>query len=181
MDLAKICTAAIQGVVSVFKAVYEAATKRKAGRRRIKSKQQQQVSNFILHNQTSGITRLEEVLRNYISVIQRTKDQLRVHIYTSHHMSRTKQLMALHQLRKTLIDHYADYRSSFDSTPYGGHAHIVKHGLLNVILNLESQQPYNPEDLLEAINLISSDQEQLTRGIHRTVSQMQQNLQQVHS
>ncbi|QJB31775.1 hypothetical protein HF329_10770 [Chitinophaga oryzae] len=181
MELVKICTAGIQAVVSLFRTVYGAVSKSRASRRRIKRKQQQQVSNFIFNAHTSNITQLEDILRKYITIVQRTKDQLRVHIYTSHNMSRSKQLATLQQLRERLLDHYADYRTSFDCTPYGGHAHIIKHGLLNVILNLESQQPYNPEDLLEAINLVSSDQEQLTRGIHLTVSQMQQHLQQVHS
>ncbi|QJB38259.1 hypothetical protein HF324_10435 [Chitinophaga oryzae] len=181
MELIKICTATIEGITSIFRTVYNAISKRRSFTRRIKSEQQQQVSNFIFNLHTSNITQLEEVLRKYITIVQRTKDQLRVHIYTSHNMSRSKQLAALHQLREKLLDHYADYRTLFDSTPYGGHAHIVKHGLLNVILKLESLQPYNPEDLLEAINLISADQEHLTRGIYRTVSQLQQNLQQAHS
>ncbi|SKA38393.1 hypothetical protein SAMN04488128_104425 [Chitinophaga eiseniae] len=181
MEFIKICTAAIESVASVFRTVYKAINKRRSFIRRIKSKQQLQVSDFIFNAHTANITQLEDILRKYITIVQRTKDQLRVHIYTSHNMSRSKQLAALHQLREKLLDHYADYRTLFDSTPYGGHAHIVKHGLLNVILKLESLQPYNPEDLLEAINLISSDQEHLTQGIHRTVSRMQQNLQQAHS
>lgn len=181
MELIQLGAALIESVTGVFKTIYGAITRRKDRQRSSKTDQQQLVSHFIFNAHTTSIIQLEEVLRKYITVVQRTKDQLRVHIYTSHHMSRSRQLAALQQLRDGLIDHYSDCRPYFDSTPYGGHAHVIKHGLLNVILKLESLQPYNPEDLLEAINLVSSDQEHLTRGIYRSVSQMQQHLQQAHS
>lgn len=181
MELIKICTAAIESFTSIFRTVYEAFTKRSLLKRKTQRDQQLQVSSFIFNSHTSNITQLEEALRKYITVVQLTKDHLRTYIYTAHHMSKNKRMTSLYQLRENLIGCYADHRPFFDSTPYGGHAHIVKSGLLNVILKLESSSSFNPEDLLEAINFLASDQEQMTRGIRRTVSQMQQDLQQVHS
>ncbi|MBC9909573.1 hypothetical protein [Chitinophaga varians] len=180
MELINICTAAIESLTSIFRTVYEALTQRSLLKRKAQREQQRQVSSFIFHTHTSNITQLEEVLRKYIAVVQRTKDQLRTHIYIAHSMSKNKRMASLHQLRETLIESYADYRPFFDATPYGGHAHIIKSGLLNIILKLESSAPCNPEDLLEAINLVSADQEQLTKGIYRSVSQMQQHLQQAN-
>lgn len=181
MDLATICTAAIESFTSIFATVYKTITQRRVVRHKAKNNQQHQVSCFIFNAHTSNITQLEDVLRKYISVVQRTKDQLRVHIYTFHNVSRNERMAALHQLREKLINSYSDYRPFFDNTPYGDHAHIVKRRLLNIILKIESLQTLNSEDLLKAINLVSTHQKQLTQGIRRSISQMQENLQQAHS
>ncbi|RBL90195.1 hypothetical protein DF182_27400 [Chitinophaga flava] len=155
-------------------------SKRKTIERQEKSEKNKLVSTYILNTSTTHINQLDETLRQYISIVQRIKDQLRVYIYTSHNMSRSRKLSALYQLREELINTYSGSRHYFDSTPYGGHAHIVKSSLLNIMLTLESSMEYNPEDLLDAINLISADQDLLSKGISRSVHQMRQSLEQSH-
>lgn len=172
-------------IVKVFAAIFSPFSKAAAAIRNLrhkdKSVQRKQFSNFIFQAHTAKLTTLEEVFHRYITVVQHTKDSLRSYIHLSECMSKSKRLAILHELREKLTDCYSSSRAYFDSTPYGGHAHIVKSGLLNVILKLESGQPYDPIDLLDAINLISSDQQHFTQGMRHAVTQLQYTLQQTHS
>ncbi|WP_212004857.1 hypothetical protein [Chitinophaga sp. HK235] len=180
MDFSTIGTSALKSLTSVFTTIFNAFSKRKLFQLQKKDARQKQVSDYLLNTSTAHINQLDNTLRQYISVVQRTKDQLRVFIYTSHNMSKKRKAATLHLLREELINCYSASRSYFDSTPYGGHAHLVKSGLLNIILELESSCEYDPENLLEAINLVTSDQDQLCKGLARSVHQMRQSLEQAH-
>lgn len=131
-----------------------------------KKEQDNEVMKWLLSHQTSMFNQHLVSLREFLSIVQHSKDQLRHLLDAADGILPDERKSQLHTIRKSIIDKYATTRYYFDTTPYGDQAHLIKSKLLvisNLLLGGKRQYP----EVCSLIHEVSVCQNELHKGMEK--------------
>lgn len=136
-----------------------------------KKEKDNEVMKWLLSYQTDIIHQHLLSLKEFLTVVQYSKDRLRSILEIYDHMIIEERQAQLEAIRQSVIDKYAATRFYFDSTPYGGQAHLIKSKLLLIITKLLTGGKPDMSLKRLLIDEISMSQHELHKGMEREILQ----------
>ncbi|NML39836.1 hypothetical protein HHL17_21735 [Chitinophaga sp. G-6-1-13] len=181
MELLKVLSTVITSLTTIFRTIYEWFSKRKLLRHEEDIARAGEARHLTAGLYTRNIDQLGDALQQYTTVVQETKDELRALIQLFHLTNKQKRNTELELLRRELKTTYASLRLHFDNAGFKDCAHFIKSDLLTIIIKLQKNGLDDPDEYLQALDLVTVRQHELRTGINRILFQMQGSLTQSYS
>jgi len=136
-----------------------------------------EIMKWLLSYKTDMIHQHLASLKEFLSVVQYSKDRLRSILQANGSMFPEEKKQQLQIIQQAIIDKYSITRYYFDNTPFGEQAHFIKSNLLLIITKLLSDNGTDNSLILSLIEEISVRQNKLRIGMEQEILQLYHSIQ----